>query len=180
MSTQTPAIVTLSAATRAAITKVVKRAVGHYTGVPSLFIDDVLPTILTTEVGTDATGQPVELRSVDPDVWTTTLDTFLTEWKAEAKSDGLAPGVVSNNATIYRRRIIERVTRKGIALPAEADAQAEVTEAAQAAAADDAFAEDIVANGDPIAAVVEALQTRQWSLARAIIRAMQKAAKARK
>lgn len=172
--------VTLSQTTRAAIDSVVAKAAAHYDGVVALFCHEILPTITATDISTDAAGNPVEVLTVDPDLWTATLTATMDSYRTRVVEQGLTKSQASTNIRQYRRRIVAKVTAMGITVPGLEEAQDAAAQAQTAAATDDAAAEDLVANGDPIAAVVDALQQQQWSTARAIIRAMQKAAKAAK
>lgn len=172
--------VTLSQTTRAAIDSVVAKAAAHYDGVVALFCHEILPTITSTDISTDAAGNPVEVLTVDPDLWTATLSATMDSYRTRVVEQGLTKSQASTNIRQYRRRIVAKVTAMGITVPGLEEAQDAAAQAQTAAATDDAFADDLVANGDPIAAVVDALQQQQWSTARAIIRAMQKAAKAAK
>lgn len=179
MQTYTSTAVRLTDATTAAIDTVLTRAVNHYEGVTALFIEHILPTITVDETSVNADGDPILQRTVDPAVWTATLTATFEGYLKRAADVGLEPATAKANIRQYRRRIIARVTRDGITVPgAEAEQDAAAT-AQSATSAENAAAEALVATGDPITGVVDALQYERWSEARAIIRAMQKAANAK-
>lgn len=177
--------VTLSTQQLTILESIADRAVGHFEGVPTLFVKEYLPTIVTVEVGTDANGQPCELKSIDPDVFTASLANLEAFNKARAERVGTSAATATGNFRQYKKRIIERVTAAGIAVPSLEEEQAAVTAKAAANAEVEAFAADAITNGtwrDALLAELDAgLATADdvhFARATAIVRNLKRTAKA--